>query len=117
MLADLFLYYYVNSYINNSLHLCRCIDDIILISTDHVTCSAPIAHSSNLQVTENTLQNNIINFLDLKLILKNLKIHTDIYDKRNDFLFNINSFPNFSSCLLLSVYRNILSNHLFRIKI
>ena len=92
------------------------IDGIILISTDNLTCSIPVAYPSYLKLNENTLQNNILNFLDLKLFLKNHKIYTDIYDKRNDFSFNVKSFTKFSSCLHLSVYRNILSNHLFHIK-
>ena len=83
---------------------------------DNLNCSIPVAYPSYLKLTKNTLQNNSINFLDLKLIIKNHKIYTDIYDKRNDFSFNVNSFTNFSSCLHTSVYRNILSNYLFRIK-
>ena len=94
MLAGLFLYYYKSNYINISLHLYRYIDDII--STDNITCSIPVAHPSYLKLTENTLKNNIINYLDLKLILKNHKIYTDTYDKQNDFLFNVNSFTNFN---------------------
>ena len=98
MLADLFLYYYENNYINNSLHLYRYIDDIILTSTEDLACSIPVTYPSYLKLTENTLQNNIINFLDLKLLIKNHKIYTNIYDKRNDFSFNVNSFTEFSSC-------------------
>ena len=116
MLADLFLCYYESNYVNNSLHLSRYIDDIIIISTDNLNCSIPVAYPSYLKLTENTLQNNSINLLDLKIILKNHQIYTDIYNKRNDFSFNINSFANFSPCLQLSVYKNILSNYLFLIK-
>ena len=47
---------------------------------------------------------NIINFLVLKLILKNHKIYTDIYDKRNDFSFNV-IFPNFTSSTGCEVVR------------
>ena len=90
--------------------------DIIIILIDNINCSIPVAYSSYLKLTENILQNTITNFLDLKLILKNGKIYTDIYDERNDFSFNANSFINFSSCLHLSVYRNLLTNHLFCIK-
>ena len=54
----------------------RYIDDIILISTYDVT-SIPIAYTY-LKLTERTLQNNIINFLDFVSILKNRKMHTNI---------------------------------------
>ena len=99
----------------NSWHLWyRYTDDKILSSTNNITCSIPVAYPSSLKLTENTtdnitysipvacpsylkltentLQNNIINFLDLKLILKNHKTHADIYDKRNDFSFKVNFF-------------------------
>ena len=49
----------------------------------------PVTYPSYLKLTENSLQNNIINFLDLKFIIKNHKIYTDIYDKPNDFSFNV----------------------------
>ena len=56
MLADLFLYYYECSYIYNSLHLYRYINDIILISTDNITCSFSVAYPSYLKLTESILQ-------------------------------------------------------------
>ena len=65
----------------------RYIDDIIIISTDNLTWSIPVVYPCYLKLTENTLQNNIVNFLGLKLILKNHKIYIDFYDKRNDFSF------------------------------
>ena len=57
MLADLFLYYYKCSYINNSLTLHRYINDIIIISTDNINSSIPDAYPSYLKLTENTLHN------------------------------------------------------------
>ena len=38
------------------------------------------------------------------------------FSKHRDFHFKVNTFTNFNSCMHLSVYRNILLNHLFRIK-
>ena len=49
-------------------------------------------------------------------MFNNKHLCTDIYDKHKDFDFNVNTFTNFNSCMHLSVYRNILLNHLFRIK-
>ena len=51
----IYLYYYKNKYINNSLHLYRYIDDIIVISTDNISCSIPVKYPSYLKLTENTL--------------------------------------------------------------
>ena len=81
MLADLFLYCYEYCYINNSLHLHRYSDDIILIWTNNVTCSTPVTNISYLKLTENSLQNSIINFLDLSL--KIIKF-ADIFDLVTD---------------------------------
>ena len=50
--ADLFLYYYECNYINNSLHLYRYIEDIIIISTDNITFSIQVAYPSYLNLTE-----------------------------------------------------------------
>ena len=36
------------------------------------------------------------NFLDINVNIKNRPIVTSIYDKKDDFKFNINSFPNLS---------------------
>ena len=117
MLADLFLYYYEKTFTNNNnLHFFRYIDDIIIFSTDYTQCELPVTYPSYLSLTKNILTNNSINFLDLKIILKNKLLSIDIYDKRKDFNFKVNMFTNFNSCMHLSVYRNILLNHLFRIK-
>ena len=79
-------------------------------------CALPVNYPSYLSLTKNILTNNSINFLDLKIILKNKLLSIDIYDKRKDFNFKVNMFTNFNSCMHLSVYRNILLNHLFHIK-
>ena len=36
------------------------------------------------------------NFLDIKMNIKNSLIVTSIYDKKDDFNFKVNSFPNLS---------------------
>ena len=116
MVADLFLYHYECNYKNNSLLLHRYIDDIVLNSIDNANFSLPVIHSAYLALTFNNLNNNVINFLNLKILLHNNKIFIDIYDKREDFSFQVNIFTGFNSCLHLSVYRNILFKQLFRIK-
>ena len=87
MLADIYLYYYECSYIHNSLHLCRHIDNVILIPNDNVTLSIPVAHPSYLKLTENTFENSIINFIYLKLILKNHQVYTEIYE--SEIIFHL----------------------------
>ena len=58
----------------------------------------------------------ISKFLDLNLLLeKPDKLITSIYDKRKDFNFKFNKFPNFTSCLSKNIYRNTIINELSRI--
>lgn len=47
-----------------------------------------------------------MNFLDLKIN----KLGFDIYDKRISFLFIVNIFPHYMSCLHKYVYKNSLLN-------
>ena len=91
-------------------------DGIILISIDNANCSLPLKYPAYLTLTCNNLNNNLINFLDLKILLHSNKIFIDIYHKRKDFSFHMNTFTNYNSCLHASVYQNILLNHLFHIK-
>ena len=53
---------------------------------------------------ENTPQNKIINFLDLKLFLKSHKIYADIYDKRwYDMIFHLMLIQLLTSVLVYIV--------------
>ena len=59
---------------------------------------------------------NCPHFLDLNLHLGINNVYTDIDDKRTDFTFKCNAFTDFKSCLYMCVYRNVILNHLYRIK-
>ena len=43
-------------------------------------------------------------------------MYSDIYDKRTNFTFPGNKFTHIKSCLHISVCKNIILNHSFRIK-
>lgn len=117
ILADLYLYHYESNFMNNDILLYRYIDDIILLYTnDCKIYDLPVKYPRNLELTKNLLSNNTISFLDLHIYLNDSKIDTNIYDKRSDFNFRVNLFTHFNSCLHISIYRNIILNHLFRIK-
>ena len=114
-MTDLFLYHYEKNFTNNNnIHLYRYIDDIMILMANHYKCLLPVKYPSYLTLTKNFLTNNSITFLDLKIVLNNKHLCIDIYDKRKDFM--VNMFTNFNSCMHLCVSRNILFNHLFRIK-
>lgn len=117
LLADLYLYHYEHHFKNLGIHLYRYIDDIIVINTTSSNTNfIPDFYPSNLEFITNLPINNNIQFLDLCITLANNNLLTDIYDKRKDFNFKVNTFTHFKSCLHVSVFRNILLNHLFRIK-
>ena len=60
---------------------------------------------TDLTLICNNLNNNVINFLDLKILLHNNNIFIDIFDKRKEFSFQVNAFTSFNSCLHLSIYK------------
>lgn len=70
-----------------------------------------VHYRNNLQLSENDILNNAINFLDFKLILnENNILNIDIYYMRNEFPFKVNLFTHCNSCLHKSVNVNILPN-------
>ena len=89
---------------------------ISILSNDILTFDLPVKSPSDLILTSNVLQNNCLHFLDLNIHLLNNKLHLEIYNRRTDFKFNVNTFAHFKSCLHVSVYRNIILNHLYRIQ-
>ena len=94
----------------------------------HIYCCSKFSLLSALEYKTSKWSNNSEKYLRNDIpILKRSSIDSSLMHmcligvcacvhKWNDFLFNANPFTNFSSCLHLSVYRNILSNYLFHIK-
>ena len=81
------------------------------MSIDNTNFSFPVKYPACLTLTCSNLNNNALNYLDLKLLLHNNNIFIDLYDKHKDFSFQVNIFTCFNSCFRLSAYRNILLNH------
>lgn len=64
----------------------RYIDTIILINTTNSDCTLFLVDfPNNLELTENFLSNNTINFSHLHFKLLDNKTITDLHDKRKDF--------------------------------
>ena len=53
-------------------------------------------------------------FLGLSMEIKENQIHTKLYDKRNEFKFQINSFPDLSGNIPCKVSHGILISQLVR---
>lgn len=121
ILADLYLYSYEQKIKNKktNTHIFRYIDDILTLNLEipNTDFEFPIKYPRNIELIKNKSKNNIVNFLDLSIkINKKHHLNFEIYDKRLDFPFKVNSFTHFTSCIHKSVYRNITVNHLIRIK-
>ena len=74
----------------------RYIDDVLCINNDELMDEVMTdVYPSELSLTSD---NAIIksNYLDLSLEIKNNKIHTSLFDKRDAFNFTIVNFPNVS---------------------
>lgn len=117
MLANLYLYCFELNKINEHFIIRRYIDDLIYIKISPNSDQIIDFYPANLILIANEIEpSKIAKFLDLQLVIENPnKLTISIYDKRKDFKFNINKFPNFSSCLSKNIFRNTIVNELSRI--
>jgi len=106
-LANLFLYAYEFRFMKNTLKAknfkllhqfnrsCRYIDDLLLINNDNKMESYKnLIYPPELLLTSEDKQDQIVNYLDLTLSIKDNDIDYKIYDKRDSFHFPIVNFPN-----------------------
>lgn len=106
-LANLFLYAYEFRFMKNTLKAknfkllhqftrsCRYIDDLLLINNDNKMESYKnLIYPPELLLTSEDKQDQIVNYLDLTLSIKDNDINYKIYDKRDSFNFPIVNFPN-----------------------
>ena len=107
-LANLFLYSYESEWmkqkrenkqfdiLNKFRHCFRYIDDLLCINNDELMDSVMTEiYPQELSLTSDdaTVQ---ANYLDLSIEIKNDKIHTGLFDKRDAFGFSIVNFPDLS---------------------
>jgi len=93
----------------------RYVDDILIISQSP-EIKTPDFYPKNLELIKSNNDLQCINFLDLNICYDDVNgFSTDLYDKRNDFKFNIAKFQFFNSCLHKNIFKNITLNQLIRI--
>ena len=109
LLADLFLYSYEAEFIkelNKSGNKRQChsfnltfryIDDVLSLNNARFGEYLDTIYPSELEIKDTTDSQNFVNFLDLHLEMKNNGLFTSLYDKRDDFNFDIVNFPFLSS--------------------
>ena len=117
MLANLYLLYYELSFTSSDYNIYRYVDDLIcIVYSDNYTLDIDF-YPDNLELIPNeaSICDNV-NFLDMNLIIDSSnRIVTNIYDKKDNFNFNVNKLLPFNSCNSIQLFRNIILNQLFRI--
>ena len=105
LIADLFLYCYERDFMSE-LHkskrhdlidmfndTSRYLDDIFTIDNPEFERYIPDIYPAELQLNKANTSDRETSFLDLNIKVIDSDIHTNIYDKRDDFRFPIVNFP------------------------
>ena len=127
LLADLFLYSYETEFLqhlvrNNKIKVARSfnssfryIDDVLSINNDKFAEYIPLIYPPELEIKETTDTDHSVSFLDLHLEFDDSgHLSTKIYDKRDDFNFDIVNFPNLDSNIPTSPAYGVYISQLIR---
>ena len=89
----------------------RYIDDLLMFNNDDLMNKYKYEiYPKELILNKENSNDQQCNFLDIKMNIKNSLIVTSIYDKKDDFNFKVNSFPNLSGNIhSLRTHRVIVS--------
>ncbi|KAK3088048.1 hypothetical protein FSP39_013922 [Pinctada imbricata] len=105
LVADLFLYTYEKEFIQNLqkqrkhddvkcfISTSRYLDDILTIDNPVFEKYKDVIYPQELTLNKANFTDTETPFLDLNIKIVNGEIHTSVYDKRDDFGFNIVNFP------------------------
>jgi thymidylate synthase ThyX len=127
LLANIYLHCYEFEYINKLRDLdikkarkfsntYRFIDDLSSVNNPLFEDAIKEIYPRSLTVNrENSDSNLNANYLDITISIKDKKFITNIYDKRDDFNFKINSFPHASSKIHLNSTAHVYYAQLIRI--
>ena len=106
LIADLFLYCYERDFmlglskdtqadiISAFNDTSRYLDDICNIDNEYFDTMVPLIYPKELELNKANDNDTNASFLDLQLTINKNKITTKIYDKRDDFSFNIVNYPH-----------------------
>ena len=124
--ANLFLFYYEWQYINNlkkenvvsARKFCytfRFIDDLITINNTNFEINIRNIYPAELELKKENQNDNNAHFLDLNIEISNSKFITKLYDKRDNFSFNIIRMPYKSSNIPKKMFYSAMSAEILRI--
>ena len=124
--ANLFLFFYEWQYINNlkkenviaARKFCytfRFIDDLITINNENFEKNIRNIYPAELDLKKENQNDKNANFLDLNIEISNSTFQTKLYDKRNNFNFNIIRMPYKSSNIPRKMFYSAMSAEILRI--
>ena len=105
LLANLFLFYYKYRYmkglIKNNITLAKrfnfttlYIDDVLTLKNSRFVTEIQHIYPSELDLKRTTENSTSLSYLDVLITIDKGKYSTNVYDKRDDFGFNIVNFPH-----------------------
>ena len=105
LLANLFLFYYEYRYmkglIKNNITLAKrfnfttwYIDDVLTLNNSRFVTEIQHIYPSELDLKRTTENSTSLSYLDVLITIDKGKYSTNVYDKRDDFGFNIVNFPH-----------------------
>ena len=71
----------------------RYIDDLLTLNNDMFHSAIVDIYLDELKLKKTTESSTTLSYLDIKVGIVNGKYSTEVYDKRDDFNFNIVNFP------------------------
>ena len=93
----------------------RYIDDLLMFNNDGLMDSYKHKiYPKELLLNKENKDDKMCNFLDIKMNIMNDMIVTSIYDKKDDFNFKVNSFPNLSGNIHHTNTHGVIISQLLR---
>ena len=117
--ANIYLYFFeIRAIKNFGVQAIRYIDDLCVFNGDNFDINWKDIYPNELKLKKTNSSCSKVNFLDLSISINeeinNFKI--DIFDKRDDFNFEVISLTNWFSNVSIRVLRNIIVSYLSRIE-
>ena len=89
----MFFLFFVFFNIYSQISISRCLDDLLNIDNPYFEGMVNRIYSPELQLNKANTSDTEAPFLDLHLSISNGFVSSKIYDKRDDFVFDIVNFP------------------------
>ena len=96
-------------------HTTRYIDDLLTLNNNRFTKVIPNIYPPELELKRTTESPTMLSYLDILITIEKGKYHTTIFDKRDNFGFNIVNFPHLCSNIPTKPAYGVYISQLIRI--